>query len=193
MAPNSATGSGERERAETPSKGYLPRLAAGYYRGHATTHWTLAIDQRATGWLDREFHARWREVLLHAGARYHLICPAYVLMPDHIHVLLMGLHPADSDQKQAITFLRKNMRAFLAPAKWQKQAHDHVLREEERRRSAFPKIAHYLLENPIRAKLVTQPEDWEYAGCCVPGYLDLDPRDADFWPLFWRLREKLLR
>jgi len=73
----SVAASGERERAEGMRKGYLSRLGPRYYRGHATIHWTLTIDKRATGWLDLELHARWREVLLHACVRSEVICPAY--------------------------------------------------------------------------------------------------------------------
>jgi len=109
-----------------------------------------------------------------------------------MHLLLMGLSETGSDQKQAITFLRKHLRASLAPARWQKQAHDHGVRKEERHRRAFAKIAHYIMENPVRAELAARAEDWAYTGCGVPGYLDLHPKEKDFWPLLWRLREKLL-
>ena len=44
----------ERERV-APRRGHLPRLAPEYYRGHATVHWTPAIDKRATGWLTPAF------------------------------------------------------------------------------------------------------------------------------------------
>lgn len=52
--------SGERQRPEVtrqrPVKGNLPRLTREYYRGHAFVHWTLTIEDRATGWLSSEFH-----------------------------------------------------------------------------------------------------------------------------------------
>jgi putative transposase len=70
---------------------HLPRLAAAYYHGRACVHWTLTIDHRATGWLNSVFCSRWQLVLTHACARYRLCCPVFVLMPDHIHALLLGL------------------------------------------------------------------------------------------------------
>ena len=70
---------------------HLPRLAPEFYRGFAVVHWTITLERRATGWLDDLFHLHFRELLLHAAARQGLLCPAYVLMPDHIHLLWMGL------------------------------------------------------------------------------------------------------
>lgn len=94
-------------------------------------------------------------------------------MPDHMHLLWLGLHK-DSDQRQGIAFLRKHLRAALAPHDWQKQAHDHVLRDTEREKDAFQTIAHYIFENPVRAGLCANAGDYAYAGCCVPGYPEFD-------------------
>src|SRR5690242_16257381 len=115
---------------------YLPRLPREYYQGDAVVHWTLPIARRARGWLSDSFHARFRELMLHTAARESLLCPAYCLMPDHLHLLWMGLR-LDSDQMNGMAFLRKHLEPALAPAKFQHQAHDHVLRSEQRRRNAF--------------------------------------------------------
>lgn len=85
---DSATGSShERERVD---KSRLPKLAAESYCGLVCVHWTLTLENRAAGWLSAAFHATFREILLHAGARYGLACPAYVLMPDHVHLIWLG-------------------------------------------------------------------------------------------------------
>jgi hypothetical protein len=42
----------------------------------------------------------------HASAREGLFCPTYVLMPDHLHLIWMGLKLA-SDQINGMRFLRK--------------------------------------------------------------------------------------
>jgi putative transposase len=109
---------------------YLPRLAREHYQGNAVIHWTMPIAQRGTGWLNESFHAQFRELMLHAAARENLFCPAYCLMPDHIHLLWMGMH-RDSDQMNGMKFLREHLGAVLRPHSFQHQAHDHVLREEE--------------------------------------------------------------
>jgi REP element-mobilizing transposase RayT len=136
-------------------KGHLPRLSPEHYRGRTIVHWTLTIERRAKGWLTPDFHLRWQLALLHACTRYDLLCPAYVLMPDHVHLLWIGLNERGSDQRIAAEFLRKNLRPHLAPADWQQQAHDHVLREAEREHDTFRTIASYIFDNPVRAGLIS--------------------------------------
>ncbi len=148
---------------------HLPRLAPEFYRGHAFVHWTLTTEHHATGWLTPAFHHAWQLTLLHACARYALACPAYVLMPDHAHLLILGLHAETSDQRLAIEFLRKHLRPSLAPTDWQRQAHDNVLRESDREHAAFQLTAHYIGENPVRAKLAARWQDYAYTGCCISG------------------------
>ncbi len=170
-----------------PQAGRLPRLAPEHYNGRAFVHWTMTIDQRASGWLDPLHHARLREALCHALARHGVACAVYCLMPDHGHFILCG-HSASSDQRAAIRLFRQTWNELLAP-RWslQRQAHDHVLREPQRERGAFAAAAQYILENPVRAKLALDWAAWPYSGCLVPGWPALDPRRPDYWPLFWRI------
>jgi putative transposase len=164
----------------------LPRLSAEFYQGDAVVHWTLTIFDRDTGWLNESFHLRFREVMLHAAAREGLFCPVYCLMPDHIHLIWIGLRP-ETDQRTGMTFLRTHLKSFLAPFKFQPQAYDHVLRDEERKQNAFAKICFYILANPVRAGLIKETERWSFCGAVVPGYPALHPLDEIFWPLFWKL------
>lgn len=179
-----------------PEWHHLPRLVPEFYRGFAIVQWTLSLESRATGWLDEPFHGHFRELLLHAAAREGLFCPVYVLMPDHLHLLWMGLRAA-SDQRNAMRFLRKHLAVELARRsvkgaefKLQKQSHDSVLREKDRRRGAFEKSCFYLLENPCRKALVNHPRDWPYFGAVVPGYPFLHPLGEDFWEQFWKLYQQ---
>ena len=165
---------------------YLPRLPREYYRGDAAVHWTLPVSNRGQGWLDERFHAAFRKLLLHAAAREGLLCATYCLMPDHLHLVWMGLW-LESDQLNAMAFLRAQLEPRLAPHRFQHQAHDHVLMDEERRRNAFVSVCNYILENPLRAGLVKAPGQWAFSGAVVPGYPALHPLEADFWSLFWKL------
>ena len=177
---------------ERPQVHHLSRLAPEFYRGFAVVFWTITIERRATGWLDAAFHAHFRELLLHAAAREALYCPAYVLMPDHLHVVWLGLKVA-SDQLEAMRFLRKHLaREFARRSptgvefELQKQAHDSVLREKDRTRGALGSACFYVLDNPRRKGLVTQPRDWPHLGAMVPGYPFLHPLEEEFWPMFWK-------
>jgi REP element-mobilizing transposase RayT len=151
-------------------------------------HWTMTAADRRTGWLGDHAHMLWREVLLHALACYRLAAPVYCLMPDHAHVLLVGL-ATDSDQRRAVSFLRRYTVGMFAgdSGGWQKQAHDHVLRESERGPSAFQTVAHYIVENPVRAGLVGEAPAWRYSGALVVGRPWLDWRAGDFWDCWWQV------
>lgn len=163
----------------------LPRLDPGLYRGRACVHWAMSLDRRTTGWLAPLLHLRLREALLHACCRYGLVCPAYVLMPDHGHFLLIGTGEA-ADQRLAMRMFRRLWSGLLPRGHTlQRQAYDHVLREEERACDAFSAVAYYILENPVRAGLTEEFAAWEYSGCCVPGYPSLDPRQPGYWESFW--------
>lgn len=63
-------------------KGHLPRLDRAYYQGCAMIFWTNTLEKRARGWLTSSFHEAFRQIMLHAAARYSVWCPAYCLMPD---------------------------------------------------------------------------------------------------------------
>ena len=149
-------------------------------------HWTLPIAHRREGWLDEPFHAAFRELLLHAAAREGLFCPTYCLMPDHLHLVWMGLR-LDSDQLNGMSFLRTHLKGILAPQKFQHQAHDHVLKENERQKNVFARVCNYILENPLRGELAPNPGEWKFSGAVLPGYPTMHPLQDDFWPKFWKL------
>lgn len=169
----------------------LPRLNREFYQGKSMVHWTMTMRDRATGWLEAEFHERFRFCLLHTLSRYRLVCPVYTLMPDHFHMLWLGLCRA-SDQRLAAAFLRKHLNDILPPLRLQKQPYDHVLREKERERGAFQGIAAYILENPVRKKLAKSADGWPFSGCLVAGYPVLDVHAPQYWELFWRIYSRLI-
>ena len=174
----------------TERTSYLPRLDRSFYEADAVVLWTLPIHNRRTGWLNREFHLRFRETVLHCAAREGLITPVYVLMPDHLHLVWAGLR-TDTDQINAMAFLRTHLRPALGGARFQVQAHDHVLKEKERLRNGFAHCCQYLLLNPVRAGLASTAGDWEFSGCVVPGYPRLHPCDDDYWQKFWKIFEQM--
>jgi len=185
-----------------PNVHHLTRLERSHYQAFAAVHWTIRTEPATPGWLDDRFHFEFREVLLHACVREKLVCPTYCLMPDHLHVMLLGLVVA-SDQLNAVKFLRLHVNRLLAGesvqeyaalsraqphGKWklQPQSHDHVLREEERKQGAFASVCFYIVANPVRAGLVKTEVAWKFCGAVVPGYPDLHPLHEDYWELFWK-------
>ena len=176
-----------------PEWHHLPRLDLVHYQGFSAVFWTLTLERRAVGWLDDAFHQHFRELLLHVAAREGLYCPVYTLMPDHLHVVWLGLRVA-SDQLRAVRFLRKYLQRELTRRsstggefELQKQAHDAVLKEQDRTRGALAKACFYVLENPCRQGLVEHARQWPHLGAMAPGYPFLHPLDDDFWPAYWKL------
>ena len=145
----------------------------------------MTVKDRATGWLTPETAGTMVRVLLHAAIRYRFVVPAYCFLPDHFHALCLGTS-AQSDQLRASEFFRKYTSPLLHPQRWQRQAHDRVLREESRDRGALLSAAFYVLANPIRAGWTEALGEWPYAGVLVPGYPDLDPQAPHFPTTFWK-------
>jgi hypothetical protein len=143
----------------------------------------MTMEDRTTGWLIPIFYYKFREVLTHTAFRYGLCCPIYCCMPDHLHLLWVGL--LDScDQRQAARYFRRQLNPILEKlgTRFQKQPYDHVLREEERNDTAFENVVEYIARNPERAGLVREGafRNYPYTGCLVPGYPELTLWQDDF-------------
>jgi REP-associated tyrosine transposase len=89
--------------------------------------------------------------------RHHWTVPLLLLMPDHLHML------ASFNAEFGMTKIVRNWKRYLATKlgiNWQRDFFDHRLRSDE----SFSDKANYILQNPVRAGLVTQWEDWPYQG-----------------------------
>jgi REP-associated tyrosine transposase len=93
---------------------------------------------------------------------------AYVLMPDHFHAFVaiddetLGLSAWTKSLKNSIS---KTLRQDgIAPPHWQKTFFDHLLRSVD----SYTEKWHYVRENPVRAGLVRQWEDWLFRGEVFP-------------------------
>lgn len=168
---------------------HLKRLPKEYYQGKAYVHWSMAMEDRKTGWLTPNLYFRFREILTHTAFRFGICCPAHCCMPDHLHLLWVGID-SNSDQLLAARFFRKQMNLVLATVecRFQTEGYDHVLTEAQRERTAFEDIADYIARNPERANLVKTDgfRDYPYSGCLVPGYPELHLWQKDYWDRFWR-------
>ncbi|MFH1434278.1 MAG: transposase [Pseudomonadota bacterium] len=88
---------------------------------------------------------------------------AYCFMPDHLHLLIEGKQK-DSKMKIFMSsfkqftgyYYKKEYNSKL----WQDGYFDHVLRNEEDR----IEVVRYILENPVRQKLVKSYRDYKFSG-----------------------------
>ena len=88
----------------------------------------------------------------------------YVLMPDHLHAFV-----SLDDERTTLANWMKSLKNLLSKAlraqkisapHWQKTFFDHVLRSSE----SYSEKWEYVCENPVRAGLVKQSEDWPFQG-----------------------------
>lgn len=179
---------------EKPSR--LKRLPSEHYQGDAWVHWTMTTTSRGEGWLDARFLYRFRELLTHALFRYQIACPIYCLMPDHLHLLWTGL-ATDSNQLNAMKSFRISINDSLSRVghALQRQAYDHVLKDNELERQAIESVAEYIARNPERKGLVAVDEfcDYPYTGCLLPGAPLVRLWTATGWDEVWKTLSFLRR
>ncbi len=90
----------------------------------------------------------------------------YVIMPDHVHFLCRDIGSGKDlssfvrDVKKYTANQVKNLN--ITGRLWQPEFFDHVLRGKE----SYGEKCEYLRMNPVRTKLVSDPEAWPWQGVC---------------------------
>ena len=101
--------------------------------------------------------------LLRAAAKHGFADIAHVVMPDHVHSLLEG-ERADSDFIKCLDLWRQlsgfYWRQRTGQRLWQEGYWDYTLRNDD----GIREIASYIVWNPVRANLVSKPEEYPLVG-----------------------------
>jgi putative transposase len=107
----------------------------------------------AYGILERELEA--------VRLRYGFVVAGYVLMPEHVH-LLVG-EPGRSSLSIALQVLKqqtsRTLKARGAVAFWQRRYYDFNVWSEEKRVEKL----RYMHRNPVKRGLVEKPEAWPWS------------------------------
>jgi putative transposase len=116
---------------------------------------------------NNEAHEVFRQFCATARDRGPLV-GRYVLMPDHLH-LFVCIPPGEMKlsmwMKSLKNTLSKHWRSQSIDAPhWQKGYFDHLVRSSESHAEKWK----YVRENPVRAGLVAEADDWPYAGNILP-------------------------
>jgi putative DNA methylase len=123
------------------------------------------------------------------GTRYQL--HEWVVMPNHVHVLLTPLHgnSLSSIVHSWKSFTAKRANEILGRTGrfWQEDYFDRVIRDEQH----WHAVVAYVRENPVRARLCASPEEWRFGSAGVGRQDALDegrwragrPRSQDELPL----------
>ncbi len=84
----------------------------------------------------------------------------YVVMPDHVHLLIS--EPSQATLAEAIKSLKQGVSRRLideADHFWQKRYYDFNVRDY----SQFQEKLRYIHRNPVARELCTCPEEWEWS------------------------------
>ena len=100
----------------------------------------------------------------------HYLLHAFVVMPNHVHMLATPsvALPKLTKSLKGITAKRANaMLALTGSPFWQDESYDHLVRHERE----FEKIRNYIEGNPVRAGLVREAHEyrWSSAGWATGG------------------------
>ena len=134
--------------------------------------WDAALDSAQDGplWLnDPRIASLVVESLHHRdGVVYDL--DTHCVMPNHVHVMYTPL-PKEGGGYYAMSAIMHSLKRYTARQAnlllgregsfWQHENYDHVVRDEAERQ----RIAEYILNNPVKAGLVSHWEDWEWSYC----------------------------
>jgi len=99
----------------------------------------------------------------HDNIRYELL--AYCIMPNHVHVLILPIINHNdtifSPARILFTWKRFTTKAINKTlnrkgALWQKENYDRMVRDE----TELYNTINYIIQNPVKAGLVSQWEDW---------------------------------
>ena len=121
---------------------------------------TLCVKNREPVLNDDTVHQRVQQFIAGSMERYGVWVDSYVLMPDHMHLIITLSGDA------VLGMWVKALKAFVGSRDfgWQEGFFDHVLRSDESRSEKWG----YIRMNPVRAGLADNADHWPYAGWFDP-------------------------
>lgn len=127
------------------------------------------LDRASRGplWLrDPEIAGYVEEAIIRGAELGHYNLHAYVVMPNHVHVLLEPCLPLARITRGLKGVSARDANATLGRVGkhfWQDESFDHWVRSE----SEFERIRSYIENNPVSAGLVAKPEDWRWSSASL--------------------------
>jgi putative transposase len=139
------------------------RLKLSEYYGLVRASFTICTQKRQVVFVNSEVINVFIGMLL-ISCRQHL-CKnlVFIFMPDHLHLVLEGINKNSNLWKAIVLFKQKTGYWFsknMPKIKWQKDFYDHIHRSESEL------ITHvlYMLNNPVRKKMVENWQDYPFKG-----------------------------
>ena len=133
-------------------------------------HWTLegsvyfVTFRLAKGELSEAERAIVLEHLQSGDGRFYRLAAA-VIMPDHVHLLIKPLPPYDLSRVmkgiKGVSARKINLHRDSTGTVWQEESWDRIMRDAEE----FEEKLIYMANNPVKAELVKQIEDYPFFVC----------------------------
>jgi putative transposase len=128
------------------------------------------LDAAKSGphWLaDPEFADYAQYPIVRCAELHRYVLHAYVIMPNHVHVLLDPHLPLAKISGVIKGVAARDINARLGRSGkplWQDESFDHWIRNS----AEFERIRHYIEWNPVRAGLAARPQDWKWSSAGNP-------------------------
>jgi REP element-mobilizing transposase RayT len=137
------------------------RLPEAAYLGRKCVAFTVCEIERQPCLTSEDVFQMVRQTLTDASGRYGCSVPIFCLMPDHLHVLMLGLSDASQPKRAMEGFKQKSGEWFAkqwSDVGWQKDFYDRIVRQGE----GYENVARYIALNPVRAGLASDVYEWPY-------------------------------
>jgi putative transposase len=147
----------------TGSPGHLKTFD---YTGPYRYFLTFCTESRQRVFVTR---ARVELVLMHferSAAEQQFALIAYCFMPDHLHLFVQGQNESSECRRfinRAKQFSGFHYARAYGRGLWQRYGFERVLRDDQ----ATLGVARYIVENPLRARLVDRVENYPFVGSRV--------------------------
>lgn len=134
-----------------------------YFLPHQPLHVTRRGNDRQAVFFGDEDYARYRDWLAEAAERYGCTVHAYVLMPNHVH-LLVTPRKRDSLPRMMQSLGRRYVRHINTVRRrsgtlWESRYSAAPIDGE----AYFLDCCRYIELNPVRARKVAHPRDWRWS------------------------------
>jgi putative transposase len=151
--------------------GSLPKGFAEHLRkwssepGKQFFHADRILDAESNGplWLNDPGVANEAQRAIRHGAELgHYVLRAYVIMPNHVHVLLDPLVPLEklTSGIKGVSAREGNARlGGTGKPFWQDESFDHWIRGP----GQLARTHNYIENNPVKARLCAEPQDWPWS------------------------------
>ena len=131
-------------------------------------------------WLRNPSVAKLVKDAIHFMRRKGFTVHCFSIMPNHVHLLIRGLEPNSSPDRNPLTKLMQDHKSFTGRQAnallgrsghfWQDESYDHWVRDEQE----LENIVAYINGNPAKAGLCMTPVEWPWSSAAERFAMDGD-------------------